>query len=365
MPSPSRQRVGELEVWKSAELNGNLQKFAQGIIKGTFLFIFLYRKYMDALDNRTGEAGKKLWKTPPRDRELKPTPGCYKNIQVPSSTSGVHTMGKRLSVEQQEFYHANGYIIGLPPVFDDTEVRELNRGLNELLKLLRPGEDVKEIREWHESSRFLYDICMNETILDHVEDILGPDFYLWGSNFFIKPPHSSSTVGWHQDTYYWPVDPKISATVWLAFEDVDEENAAMRVVPGSHKAGLLKHARSTDTASVLTLELEGGQFREDSATSLNLKAGQISIHDDKIVHGSPANRSDRRRTGLTIRYSSTIVKCDLSVNPHFRTYLCRGIDTYKHNPVGTIPSQKYSRLERKHVSVEEAGVEAERRLGLR
>jgi ectoine hydroxylase-related dioxygenase (phytanoyl-CoA dioxygenase family) len=273
-------------------------------------------------------------------------------------------MGKRLTEQQKKSYESNGYIIGLPPVYDARGVLELNQGLDELLKLLKPGEDAKEIREWHESSRFLYDICTNDIILDYVEDILGPDFYVWGSNFFIKPPRSSSTVGWHQDTYYWPVDPKISATVWLAFEDVDEQNAAMRVIPGSHKAGLLKHSRSTDTDSVLTLELEGGQFRDDAAVSLNLKAGQISIHDDKIVHGSLANHSNRRRAGLTIRYSSTIVKCDLSVNPHFKSYLCRGTDTYKHNPVGAIPSQKYGRLERKHVSVEEAGVEAEKKFGL-
>lgn len=273
-------------------------------------------------------------------------------------------MGKRLTDSQQASYKKNGYMIGLPPVYTSEGVRGLNVGLDELMKLLRPGEDAKDIREWHESSRFLYDICTNPTILDYVEDILGPDFYLWGSNFFIKPPHSNSTVGWHQDTYYWPVEPKISATVWLAFEDVDEENAAMKVIPGSHSVGLLKHSRSNDTDSVLTLECEGGQFREDLAVSLNLKAGQISIHDDKIVHGSLANRSNRRRAGLTIRYSSTIVKCDLSINPYFTTYLCRGVDRYKHNPVGTVPTQKFGRLDRKHVSVEEAGVEAEKKLGL-
>lgn len=274
-------------------------------------------------------------------------------------------MGKRLTDQQKFFYDRNGYMIGLPPVFNTGEVRELNSGLDELLRLLRPGEDAKEIREWHESSRFLYDICMNETILDYIEDILGPDFYLWGSNFFIKPPHSKSTVGWHQDTYYWPLEPKISATVWLAFEDVDESNGAMKVIPASHKVGLLRHSRSSDTDSVLTLECEGGQFREDEAVSLVLRAGQISIHDDKLVHGSPANNSDRRRAGLTIRYSSTEVKCDLSVNPHFKTYLCRGVDRYKHNPVGTVPTRQYGRLERKHVSVEEAGPDAERKLGLK
>jgi ectoine hydroxylase-related dioxygenase (phytanoyl-CoA dioxygenase family) len=270
---------------------------------------------------------------------------------------------KRLSDAQKNFFEKNGYLTGLPPVFTPEEVRQINAGLNELMKFLRPGEDSKEIREWHESSRFLYDICINETILDYVEDLLGP-FYLWASNFFIKEPHSKSTVGWHQDAYYWPLDPHESLTVWIAMDDVDEENAAMQVVPGSHKAGLLKHARSQATDSVLTLECEKGQFRDDSAVSLILKAGQISIHHDNVVHGSPANLSNRRRAGLTARYSRTKVKCDLSINPHFKTYLCRGVDAYRHNPVGTVPTQMYGRLERKHVSVEEAGEEAEKKLGL-
>ncbi len=82
-------------------------------------------------------------------------------------------MGKRLNEQQRDFYKRNGYLIGLPPVFNETGVKHLNSGLNELLKLLKPGEDPKEIREWHETSRFLYDICMNDTILDYVEDILG------------------------------------------------------------------------------------------------------------------------------------------------------------------------------------------------
>ncbi|MCI0619325.1 phytanoyl-CoA dioxygenase family protein, partial [bacterium] len=79
---------------------------------------------------------------------------------------------KRLSETQKAFFEGNGYLIGLPPVFKPEEVRLMNAGSEELMKLLRPGEDSKEIREWHESSRFLYDICMNETILDYVEDLL-------------------------------------------------------------------------------------------------------------------------------------------------------------------------------------------------
>lgn len=270
----------------------------------------------------------------------------------------------RLTAGQKEFFARAGYLHDMAPVYTRGEMDALNTGLGELLALLRPGETSKEIREWHETSRFLFDICTHPRILDYVEDLLGPDFYLWGSNFFIKEPRSMATVGWHQDAYYWPLDPHESLTVWLAFDDVDTENGAMTVVPGSHRAGLLKHVRARETDSVLMLECERGQFAEDTAVPVTLKAGQVSIHDDKLVHGSPANPSARRRAGLTIRFSRTNVKCDLSINPHFTTYLCRGTDRYGYNPKGTVPQQQYGRLDRAHKSVEEAGTVAEKKLGL-
>ncbi len=274
------------------------------------------------------------------------------------------TAGKRMSAAQREFFDVNGFLHDLPPAFTPPQVAGLNEGLTELMKLLRPGEDSKEIREWHESSRFLYDICTKDIILDYVEDLLGPDFFLWGSNFFIKEPHTASMVGWHQDAYYWPLDPHESLTVWLAFDDSTVENGAMEVIPGSHKAGLLKHIRTGGTGSVLTLECERGQFREDTRRPVVLRAGEVSIHDDKLVHGSPANRSDRRRAGLTIRFSRTNVRCDLSINPHFAAFLCRGVDRFHYNPEGVVPTRMFARLERKHISVEEAGKDAEKKLSL-
>jgi Phytanoyl-CoA dioxygenase (PhyH) len=129
------------------------------------------------------------------------------------------------------------------------------------------------------------------------------------------------------------------------------------VVPGSHKAGVMTHQRHdpTETDSLITLELESGTFREDSAVSLCLPVGHVSLHDDAAVHGSPANNSDRRRAGLTIRYSGTEVKNDLSVNPHFKAHLARGVDRHSFNPVGAAPTKEFGRPSFKAVSNEEAG----------
>jgi non-haem Fe2+, alpha-ketoglutarate-dependent halogenase len=262
----------------------------------------------------------------------------------------------RLTEAQQQFYAENGYLTGLPPLYTRAEMDRLNDELPHLLALLAPGETTKDIREWHETSTYLFEIAMNPRILDLVEGVLGPDFYLWASNFFIKEPRSTATVGWHQDAYYWPMAPHHSVTVWLAFDDVDAENGAMLLIPGSHRGGVIRHRRSTETSSVLTLELaDGTDFSSENAVPFYLRAGEVSLHDDRAIHGSPANPSDRRRAGLTLRYSGTDVKNDLSVNPHFKAYLCRGVDVYRHNPVGVPPTTRYGRPAFRPVSNEEAG----------
>jgi ectoine hydroxylase-related dioxygenase (phytanoyl-CoA dioxygenase family) len=129
----------------------------------------------------------------------------------------------------------------------------------------------------------------------------------------------------------------------------------MRVIPGSHLHGILQHKRSVQTSSILTLELETGTFSEAQAVQFKLKAGGVSLHDDRIVHSSPANPSARRRAGLTLRYTGTNVVNDLSVNPNFREYMCRGIDRFHLNPVGSPPVARYGRRKDQAISVEEAG----------
>lgn len=266
-------------------------------------------------------------------------------------------MATTLSSDQQQFFRRNGYLLDLPQIYSAEQMREHNEKFAKLATLLEPGESYKDIREWHETSRWLFDIAMNPKILDLVEGIIGPDFYLWASNFFVKEPRTRDTVGWHQDAYYWPMAPHNTVTVWLAFSDVDVDNGALQIVPGSHRAGVMKHERhsSEETDSVILLELETGSFAADTAVSMCLRAGQVSMHDDRAVHGSPANPSDRRRAGLTLRYSGTEVQNDLSVNPHFKAYLARGTDAYHLNPAGVVPTEEFGRPDFKAVSIEEAG----------
>jgi len=45
-----------------------------------------------------------------------------------------------------------------------------------------------------------------------------------------------------------------------------------------------------------------------------LKAGEMSMHSDLLLHGSLANESDRRRCGLTLRYCAADVRAYMDWN---------------------------------------------------
>jgi hypothetical protein len=143
-------------------------------------------------------------------------------------------------------------------------------------------------------------------ILDMVGQVIGPDFLLWGTTVFGKPAGTGKRVPWHQDGEYWPIKPLATCSAWIALDDATPENGCLRVIPGSHKSQRLRAHNQNDSADlVLNQELDPSEFDEAEAHDIVLKAGQLSLHDVYLVHGSEPNRSDKRRAGYVCRYMPT------------------------------------------------------------
>jgi non-haem Fe2+, alpha-ketoglutarate-dependent halogenase len=244
---------------------------------------------------------------------------------------------RRLTPGQVAQYREQGYLKGFR-VFSGAEVAAMQAEYEKLRALLPPGKEISRVNWWHKRNRWIYDLCMEPRLLDYVEDLLGPDFFLWGSQFFVKEPRDESIVPWHQDAQYWPLEPVEAVTVFIAFSDCTRENGCMQVIPGTHRGRMLRHHPTEGPRYVLGQEIDAGEFDPGEAVDLELRAGEISLHDDALVHGSGPNPSDRRRIGFTMRFSPTAVRCDMRVWPNFRAYLARGSDTWGHNPAGVIPT---------------------------
>ncbi len=143
-------------------------------------------------------------------------------------------------------------------------------------------------------------------ILDMVEQTLGSDFALWNSSFFAKPAFGGQAPPWHQDGEYWPLRPLATCTVWMAIDNATVDNGCLRLIPGSHRQRLLReHQINTSPDLTLNQELIATEFSKDEAVDLTLEAGQISLHDVYLVHGSEENKSPNPRRGMTLRYMPT------------------------------------------------------------
>jgi hypothetical protein len=220
-----------------------------------------------------------------------------------------------LSREQVAAFNREGYLKGLR-IFSGEEMAEHRRYFDTLLaRVLAEGGSSYSISTAHLRYGPVYDLLTHPRIVRCVRDLLGENVIGWGSHYFCKMPHDGKVVHWHQDASYWPLTPSKTVTVWLAIDDADVENACMRFIPGSHHFGHLTYRlrEDRDEDAVLNQIVENvEQFGEPVA--VELKAGEISMHSDLLLHGSEANRSDRRRCGLTLRYCAADVRAGLDWN---------------------------------------------------
>lgn len=146
-------------------------------------------------------------------------------------------------------------------------------------------------------------LCTQPKLLDLVEQVLGPDIVLWGSQIFCKPAGTGLAVPWHQDGHFWPIRPLATCSIWIAIDDVTAENGAMQFIPGSQRERqLFEHVSADSKAAALNATIAPAHLDLAKATVDDLPAGGLSLHDVFLIHGSEPNRSKNRRAAFVIRY---------------------------------------------------------------
>ena len=215
-----------------------------------------------------------------------------------------------LSEEQVDCFNKAGYLTALAGL-SSTEVSDLRLYVDWLIEEVISADDRRNsysINQYHQVCGRLWDLIHTPVFVDYVSDILGSESVCWSTHIFCKLPGDGMEIPLHQDANYWPFTPTNSVTIWLAVDDVDEDNAAMRFVPGSHLNGDLAHAElPLDGSVVLNRRVVEHEDYVDVALN-EMQAGEVSLHTDLLLHGSPPNFSARRRCAIALRYLAPEVK---------------------------------------------------------
>lgn len=222
-------------------------------------------------------------------------------------------MNFRLTPAEVAHFHEQGYLGPFALCTPDEMAAVRTRIETQVLTTDGPNPKNR-LQCRHLDHRFLYELCAHPAICDRAESLFGPDLILWATYFFSKEP-GGSEIPWHQDFNYWPLEPVVNLSAWLAIDDVTVENSCVNLIPGSHKK-LIKHLPSRD-GMAFGEEADPALVDDSKAIPMELKPGEFFLFNERTLHQSKRNRSQRRRMGMTMRITVPFVKVTHDISPLF------------------------------------------------
>ena len=212
-----------------------------------------------------------------------------------------------LSTQEVEQYHRDGYVCPVP-VMSASESLGLRRQLEAYESTqggqLRPVERSRAFLLF----KWLDDLIRDPRVLDPVEQLIGPDILCWSTIFWIKDAGSKSFVGWHQDNTYWGLSSRNVVTAWFAISDASVDAGCMKVMPGTHQGETLRHEDTYHQDNMLTRGQVIPGLDESRAVYMPLRAGEMSLHNYCLAHGSGPNVSSDRRIGVSMHFMPPATK---------------------------------------------------------
>jgi len=237
-----------------------------------------------------------------------------------------------LTPDQQQRFWNEGFVFPIRVVSVD-EADFYRRECDQLEAQLGGRPRTVEVRQMHLHFAWAYRLATEARLLDAVEDLLGPDLLIWATELFAKHPEDRVvSIGWHRDGAYMGLDPNQTLTAWVALSPSNESNGCMCVVceADRRQAGSLEtHDRKARDGRRMPSPAE------NCITNVVLQAGEMSLHDVHVLHGSGQNLSAEKRVGFAIRFTTPHAK-PAAEKP--AAILVRGEDRYGYFDLQAAPS---------------------------
>ena len=224
-----------------------------------------------------------------------------------------------ISQRDVEQYRETGYLV-VPDVLDAALLARVRGALDRLVADassvsahtdvydLEPSHTpetpkVRRIKLPHTHTPVFWELAQHPPLVAILEKLLGPSgVRLHGSKINLKEPHHGSPVEWHQDWAFYPHTNDDLLAVGVMLDDAFLENGPLLVVPGSHKGPTWDHHSDGFFCGAMDPTRKEVDF--ESAVPLTGRAGSMSFHHVRLVHGSAQNVSPKPRRLLLYEYSA-------------------------------------------------------------
>jgi len=213
-------------------------------------------------------------------------------------------------------YRRDGFIV-VPDVMSSQDIADLQRVTDEFVEMsrnatahtdvfdLEPGHTaaqprLRRIKTPHLHHPVYARMVRHPKIVAVLQRLWGPNVRFDQSKLNLKAAGFGSPVEWHQDWAFYPHTNDDLAAVGIMIDDFTEDNGSMLVIPGSQTGPIYDHHARGHFVGGIDPATSGIDFSK--AVMCTGKAGSITVHHARILHGSSANVSGRPRRYLLHQY---------------------------------------------------------------
>jgi len=174
-----------------------------------------------------------------------------------------------------------------------------------------------------EADPVLFQYCVDPRLLSAARSLIGADLMTISANVFNKPPGVDGRHPFHQDLRYFSLRPAdMIVAAWTAISPCRRENGCLAIVPGSHRAGLLRHGSpGWEYVNQGFFGAEGVDL--DARVHVELEPGDTLLFHPLLLHGSGRNRTRGFRRAISTHYASQ--HCERQGAPRTREPVTREI----------------------------------------
>jgi phytanoyl-CoA hydroxylase len=223
-----------------------------------------------------------------------------------------------LTQAQKDEYDSVGAIV-VPDVLSPAEVAELRAVTDGFVERARavtthdaiydledshtPAQPrVRRIKAPHLHHAAYAALVRHPKIVAVLQDLWGPDIRFDTAKLNLKSAGFGAAVEWHQDWAFYPHTNDDLAAVGVMMDDMELENGPLLIIPGSHKDPVVHDHHGEDGRFCGAMDPGKQEVDYRAAVPLTGKAGSITVHHVRAVHGSAPNTSNRDRRLLLFQF---------------------------------------------------------------
>jgi ectoine hydroxylase-related dioxygenase (phytanoyl-CoA dioxygenase family) len=221
-----------------------------------------------------------------------------------------------LTSAQIEEYNDVGAIV-VPDVLTPAELRTLSdvtEGFVQRARGLTGHTEIYDLEDSHTAqhprvrrikSPHLHDpayaaLIRHPKVVAVLAALWGPDIRFDTAKLNMKCAGFGAPVEWHQDWAFYPHTNDNLAAVGVMFDDMAMQNGPLMIIPGSHRGPTFDHHAGGRFCGAMDPSNRDVDYRK--AIALTGKAGSITVHHVRAVHGSAPNVSERDRRLLLLQF---------------------------------------------------------------